>query len=122
MEIQKEAAPVLVTAVSSFFPWKALNLMGFYISCPHIKTDQIKPAQPYQSVDDSGQPGHASKQESDQVKVEESHQTPVYCTDNRNGQCRTIQCFISHGATSFTQVVCAIFYKTCSLQQLKNKM
>lgn len=82
-----------------------LTLFRVHLS---IERQEINPANSHKTVDDSGKPAHASENHGDEVKIEKSNQSPVYSSDNRNGQRRIFQKIISHKSPSFpkTRIVC----------------
>lgn len=50
-----------------------------------VKREQIESAEPYQTIDNSGKPGHISEQPGDKVEIKKSNQPPVYGSDNYSG-------------------------------------
>jgi len=83
-----------------------LFLSGFLtpVAQVHIEADEIKTAKSDQTVDDSGKPGHISKDEGYQVKAEDTDQQPVECTNDDKGKRSAVQVFISHSYLTFCTV------------------
>ena len=66
-----------------------------------VEAEQIQTTKPNQCVDDSGNPAHASENQSNQIKVEKSDQSPVDSANDCECQTETIQKSISHKSPSF---------------------
>lgn len=61
-----------------------------------VKCQQIESADTNKGIDNSGDPAHIAEKERNQVKAQESHQSPVDGADDDKGKCRKIQCFHIH--------------------------
>ena len=66
-----------------------------------VEAEQIQTTKSNQCVDDSGNPAHASENQSNQIKVEKSDQSPVDSANDCECQTETIQKSISHKSPSF---------------------
>ena len=62
----------------------------------HIEAYQVQSANAHYGVYDSGKPRHVAEYIGNQVKSEQTNQSPVYCTDNGNGKGSAIQKLVSH--------------------------
>ena len=51
-----------------------------------VECQKVKAAESDKTVDDPGEPAHASKQEGNEIEIEKSDQSPVYRAYDRNGQ------------------------------------
>lgn len=70
-----------------------LRLSQYVVGNSSVDGDQVEAADADNCVDDAAQPGHVSEDQGDEVEAEESDQTPVDGSDDRNGECGVIQSF-----------------------------
>ena len=108
--LNKEQISSLFFLISDDFltaqrPVSYLAMRTFCTSGIHIKREQIQSTDSYQCVYDSGNPGHIAKNESYQIKTEETNQPPINGTDNGNGKSNTIQHLIIHNIYLLLEIV-----------------
>ena len=66
------------------------RLFRLFLGNETIKGKEIDPAQSHQTIDHSGNPGHASKKKGYEVQIKKSDQSPVDGADHGNGQCKIL--------------------------------
>ena len=70
-----------------------------------VKGKKIQAAKPYHRIYDTGDPGHVAEQPGHQIKSEKADQSPVNCSYDNDGQCKTIQSFIHERLPPFALIV-----------------